>query len=274
MVTVTGEIEQIAAGGCQVEVRRRGSGETIVYLHGSDGLLFADPFVDALGEHGEVVAPVLPGWTEHGRAGHVTTVDDLSYVLLDLLDALSPDHPVPVVASCFGAWVAAEAATKQPSRFSGLVLSGPIGIKTGGRRDRAFVDVYATAADVVRASLYGDPRRVPDLAGLSSDEFRVLAQSQEAVARFGWEPYLHNPKLRHRLSRLSMPVLVVTGTEDRFVLETDYGRSWVEAIGDNARAASIAGAGHRVEEEFPSELAAMVADFVLPTPPPADTKGD
>ena len=38
-----------------------------------------------------------------------------------------------------------------------------------------------------------------------------------ATAKLGWDPYLHNPKLRGRLRRITAPTLVVAGAQDGLV---------------------------------------------------------
>ena len=258
-----GTLDHVAAGGCEVEVRTLGSGERVLCLHGLDGVLYSDEFLERLGERATVLAPVLPGWREAGRAPHVNTVEDLSFVVLDLLDRYRDgDEPVHLLGCSFGAWVAAEAATRSPGSVASLSLVSPLGLKTGGRLDRAYVDIYATPAEDVRSAWYGDAGNVPDMSALDQDGFRTLAMAQEAVARFGWEPYLHNPKLIHRLRRLDMGCLVVGGSEDRFVLEPGYLRAWADAIGPNAVVEELDGVGHRVEEEAPDRLVEVVARFL------------
>jgi pimeloyl-ACP methyl ester carboxylesterase len=247
-------------GGAELEVLRSGGGRPLLFLHGEDGLLFSGPFLDGLAAHFDVVAPSHPGWAGSPRPSHVRTVDDISYVYLDLLDAIE-GRPLLVGAS-IGGWIAAEMATKAPERIAGLVLVAPLGVRQGSRMDRTFVDIYASAPDTVRASLYGDVRRAPDLSALSEQEFVQLATAQEAVARYGWEPYLHNPQLRHRLSRLRLPTLVVAGGADRFVIAPGYYGRYAGLIGAHAELCVVDGAGHRVEEEAPAELAGIVGRFV------------
>ena len=38
-----------------------------------------------------------------------------------------------------------------------------------------------------------------------------------ATAKLGWDPYLHNPKLRGRLRRITAPTLIVAGAQDGLV---------------------------------------------------------
>jgi pimeloyl-ACP methyl ester carboxylesterase len=141
------------------------------------------------------------------------------------------------------------------------VLISPVGIKTGGREDRAFVDLYATRPDEVTRALYADPSAAPQPATFSDEQFLELATAQEAVTRFAWEPYLHNPQLASRLARIRVPSLVINGAADAFVLEPGYFATFAGLIGDNATTRAIPGAGHRVEEEAPQQLAHEIATF-------------
>ncbi|MCD9623948.1 alpha/beta fold hydrolase [Rhabdothermincola salaria] len=253
--------EHVTVDGADVLVHRRGEGPPLLVLHGEDGLLFTGPFIQALSSSHEVIAPALPGWPGSDRPEHVTRPQDLAFACLELVAALGTG-PVPVVGLSMGAWVAAEMAVWQPRQLSAQVLCAPVGVKFGGRQDRAFVDIYATGAADVRALQYADPADVPDLAEVGFDELLMLAEAQEAVARYAWEPYFHEPKLRHRLRRIAAPTLVVAGDADRFLLEGDIAERWAGAIGDAARAVTLPGVGHRIEEEVPGELAALVTDFL------------
>jgi pimeloyl-ACP methyl ester carboxylesterase len=253
-------VERVPVAGTELEIRRLGRGQPLVFLHGEDGLLFAGQFLERLASRFEVIAPSHPGWGRSPRPAHVRSIDDISYIYLDLLDTL--DAPAVVVGASMGGWLAAEMATKTQAHQSGLVLVAPVGVKLGGRLDRTFIDIYATPPDTVRASLYGDVARAPDLSALGEDDFLRLAAAQEAVARYGWEPYLHNPQLRHRLARIRLPVLVVAGGADRFVVAPGYYESYAGLIGPNAELSVIDGAGHRPEEETPDELARIVNGFV------------
>jgi pimeloyl-ACP methyl ester carboxylesterase len=249
----------VRAGGCEVEVLRAGAGLTLLYLHGEDGLLFDGVLRERLAERFHVVAPAHPGWGVTGRPAHVTTIDDLAYVYLDLIGEL--DRPVLLVGVSVGAWIAAEVATKSTAGIAALALVSPVGVKLGGREERAFVDLYATAPDDLVGALYGEPARAPALSALDEAGLRQLAAAQEAVARFTWEPYMHNPKLRHRLARVDVPTLVVGGDHDRFVLEPGYLEAVAAQIGGPARVHVVAGSGHRVDEEAPDAVAGAIAAF-------------
>ncbi len=259
MSTTATEIEAVDVLGATLKIRRFGAGPELVLLHGEDGFLFNRPFLEALGREFTVVAPEHPGWGS-ARPTHLRTIDDLAYLYLEFLDR--QQKTVPVIGVSIGAWLAAEIATKSEAGISHLVLVSPVGIKNGTRDDRAFVDLYASSSDQVRRALYADVAKAPNAAEFSDDQFLELAVAQEAVARFAWEPYLHNPQLRHRLPRIRVPSLVVHGADDAFVLEPDYFSTFGSLIGDNARVVPVADAGHRVDEEQPTALAETIAAFV------------
>ena len=86
-----------------------------------------------------------------------------------------------------------------------------------------------------------------------------LLRHQEAAALFLWEPYMHNPKLRRRLHRISVPTLVLRGEFDGLVSEANA-RAYGAAI-PGARSATLAGAGHVPEYERPADLAEHILGF-------------
>lgn len=253
--------ETVEVGGVTLRMRRTGSGSPVLFLHGEDGTIYTDAFIERLSDRHEVLVPSHPGWGESVRPAHVESIADLAYIYLDLLAGLDAG-PVPVVGVSFGGWLAAEIAVRCSHDLSALVLAAPLGIKLGDRTERDYVDLYASDADTVRAALYADPDAATPLSDLDDDQFRSLARAQEAMARYAWEPYLHTANLPHRLHRVGVPTLVVSGSEDRFVLRDDLYDRYAELIGDGAQRTVVEGAGHRIEEEAPDELAQVVTKFL------------
>lgn len=252
-------MEVLRAGGTGTPDGAAGR-DLVVFLHGDDGVVFSSAFIDALARHRRLLAPLLPGWGVTPRPTHIGSVEDLSYLCLDTLAALS-DRPVPVVAASFGAWLALEAAVKSTASISALMLVAPVGVKMSGREERDFLDVYASRRDEVHHALYGSGP-APDLDSLGPDDFERLAWAQDAMARMAFKPYLHNPKLLSRLHRVDVPVLVVYGEDDGLVLNPrDHAEALAAALPD-ARVAGVAGCGHRVEEQAPERLAELLEDFL------------
>ena len=243
--------------GTTYEVHERGTGAPVVYVHGEDALLFCAPVLHALGATSRVIAPVLPGWGECPRPAACTDVDDLAIGVLDVLRIVG--EPCVLVGASLGGWVVAEALVRDTSLVRGAVLVSPVGIKVGSRTERDFLDLFATPAADVLAALYSRGP-VVDRAYLNDAEVLELARAQEAVARYAWKPYLHDPKLRNRLSRVQVPVTILHGVDDGFVLDAaTYYDAYASAFAPRARLVPVPRAGHRVEEERPDVVAEQVA---------------
>ena len=94
---------------------------------------------------------------------------------------------------------------------------------------------------------------------MAEDDVRVIARNREASARYGWSPYMHDPKLKGRLHRIRIPTLFLWGIADR-ILSEDYGRAYCAAI-PGARFETIASAGHYLHIEAPDAFARAIFAF-------------
>ncbi|MYE31285.1 MAG: alpha/beta fold hydrolase, partial [Chloroflexi bacterium] len=75
-----------------------------------------------------------------------------------------------------------------------------------------------------------------------------------------WKPYMWDWRLPYLLPEVRTPTLLVWGDEDG-VVPRSVGRQYRDALPE-ARLEVVEGAGHMVEVERPSELAALVRAFV------------
>ena len=87
----------------------------------------------------------------------------------------------------------------------------------------------------------------------------TMARGNEAAARFLWP--LGDTRVSRRLYRITAPTLVLWGSEDR-IIPPSYAQRFVGAIGANAQARMIAGAGHLAELDRPDDVAALVREFL------------
>jgi pimeloyl-ACP methyl ester carboxylesterase len=249
-----------AVHGVRLEIVERGQGQPILWLHGEEGLDPGAPFLDGLAAFGSVLAPSHPGFGHSPDVASIDTIDDLSYLYLDLLDEKNL-RDVIVVGASMGGWIAAEMAVKCRDRFGGLVLVAPLGIKVGDRETRDIPDIFALPPDEVTRLTYRDPARAAvDHGRLSDDQLTVIVRNREATALYAWEPYFHNPKLRQWLHRITLPTLLLWGGDDRFVTAPYYGDAYRRAI-PSARFETIAGAGHFPHIEEPAALVERIRSF-------------
>jgi pimeloyl-ACP methyl ester carboxylesterase len=247
--------------GIQLEMIERGQGRPILWLHGEEGLDPDGPVLAALAAHGRVLAPSHPGFGHSPEAATLDTADDLAYLYLDLL-AQQKARDAVVIGASLGGWIAAEMAVKSTADLGRLVLVAPLGIKVGDRETRDIPDIFALHPDEVLKLQYYDPACARlDPATLSDDRLTVIARNREATALYAWEPYFHNPKLRARLHRITVPTLLLWGAEDRFVAAGYYGVAYRDAI-PGARLETVAAAGHFPHLEQPKAVAERIGAFI------------
>jgi pimeloyl-ACP methyl ester carboxylesterase len=246
--------------GIRIELIERGRGRPLLFLHPAIGLDPASPILDLLARHARVIAPSHPGFGRSDLGKGMSSVDDLAYFYLDLMDALDLRDTI-VVGVSFGGWIAAEIAVKSTQRMSHLILANPVGIKVGDRTTRDIVDIFALLDHEFNELAYCDPQLgARDYKALPQAEALTAARNRESLARFGWSPYLHDPKLKGRLHRIRIPTLFLWGTHDR-ILSEPYGRAYCAAI-PGARFEPIERAGHFPHVEQPEVFTQRLYDFV------------
>jgi pimeloyl-ACP methyl ester carboxylesterase len=195
----------------------------------------------------------------------LTTIDDLAYLYLDLLEAMDLRN-CAVVGVSLGGWIAAEMAVKTTMRMSHLVLADALGIKVGSRETRDIADIYAVTDKQLADLVYADAGAMAkDVKSLPESELILMARARESTGRYGWTPYMHDPKLKQRLRRIHIPTLLLWGEADR-VAGPDYGRAYAAAI-PGARFETIPRAGHFPHLEQPAALVRAVSDFIGETQP-------
>lgn len=250
----------VTVAGITLEVIERGDGAPTLYLHGGGGIAADLPFIDLLAKARRVVAPSHPGFGRSDLPDWLDSVDDIAHVHLELMDKLGLDK-IDLIGMSVGGWIAAEIATKIPERLKHLVLIGPVGVKTGPVDKLDLPDIFAMAQDKLQRLLYHDPGKMrPDVKSMTDEQIGIMVRNRETMALIGWEPYLHNPKLKHRLHRVSVPTLFLRGASDG-VVTADYVERYARLI-PGALSETIAAAGHAPQVEQPQATAAKILEFL------------
>jgi pimeloyl-ACP methyl ester carboxylesterase len=254
--------DRLTVRGIDLEVVRRGTGRTIVFLHGFHTLEPDAPFLELLSRRAFVLAPSHPGFGTSARPDDFETVYDLVHLYRELLDGL-PGGKITLVGASFGGWLAAEIAASCPHRLDRLVLVDALGIKLSDRETPDILDVFNSHPDVVRRLSWHEPERsAPDFDALSDAALTRHARNRDALCLYGWEPYMYNPRLKRWLGRIALPTLVLWGASDGVVTPA-YGRAYAALI-PGARFDLIDAAGHHPELEQPDLLADRILDFLGP----------
>ena len=247
-------------GGLELEIAEGGTGRTLLFLHSWRGDDITSPALTALSTRMRVIAPSHPGFGHSDVQPHLTTVGDLADFYIDVLDELGLDDVV-VIGASFGAWVALEMAVRSTPRISHLVAADAFGVKIGGREDRDIADIFAVSQEDLVALSYANPAPFAWRPRERSEhDLLAYTRSREAAARFGWLPYMHNPKLKQRLKAVRVPTLFLWGAQDRIV-SPDYGRAYASLVPD-AEFELIEHAGHFPHVEQPDAFSARVTQFL------------
>lgn len=247
-------------GEAELELHESGEGSPLLFLHSGGGFSPDDAFVGLLAAHHRVIAPSHPGFGYSSLPDWLDSIDDVVQVYLELLDRLDLRR-LTLVGASIGGWIAAELATKVPERVAKLALVGPVGVKTGGRKQLDIPDIFAHSVEALDRMRFHEPAKAKiDLAKLSEEQMRVIARNNETLALLVWEPYMHNPKLKHWLHRLTMPVLFMRGASDGLV-SAEYLDRYARLV-PGSRIETIAEAGHLPHIEQPKAFAAALAAFL------------
>jgi pimeloyl-ACP methyl ester carboxylesterase len=252
----------------KIQLRRGGTGPALVYLHSANGEGEGLWLLDLLAQRFDVVAPMFPGFGESEGLDEIDDMEDATFHLLDLFERVGVDRPI-VVGSSLGGWMAAELATRYPDRVERLVLVNPAGLYLEGAEIK---DIFGRKIEEMVPDLYDDQQHpmaqlMLQFAALAADRdaelpfemVKPVFQTMAATAKLGWDPYLHNPKLRKRLWRVSAPTLVVRGAHDTLIPE-QHARTYAAEI-PGARYQEIGDAAHMVMIERPEALAGAIAEF-------------
>lgn len=256
--------EFLVVDGVRLHSWVAGDGPPLLILHGADGWDGLQPFHDGLAASFQVFAPSLPGFGRTELPEWMDSVDDLAYFSLDLVEALGVKE-ISVVGLGFGGWVAAEMAVRSEARLRRLVLADTVGIKVSDRETSDIADIFVLSRDEFARLTWHDPKaadgmKIPGTPGLTDDELTGALRAWQTVSTLGWKPFMHNPKLRRRLSRIKTPTLVLWGESDR-VVSPDYGRAYQQAIPGSAFKL-IPRAGHYPHRERPDDFVAAVTSFL------------
>jgi pimeloyl-ACP methyl ester carboxylesterase len=252
--------EMVEIGGIGIELNRLGHGKPLLVLCSEDALEREAPFLQTLARDHALIIPSPPGFGASERPDWITSPDDIAYIYLDLVDRLGPER-LDVVGFSFGGWIAAEMATKDDGFIAKLVLVDPYGIKIGGPADRDIADIWLLHPRKVMELSWFDPAKGQrDFPAMPEEVLKVVARSRESFARFCWEPYLHNPKLKHRLNRIKVPTLFVWGENDG-ITAPSYGKAYAGLVA-GAKLAIIAQAGHYPHLEQPEKFLKELRGFL------------
>lgn len=205
----------IEVDGCKVNLRRGGSGEPLLFLHGASGAPVIMPFMEKLAARFDVLVPEHPGYGLSDEPEWLENIHDAAYFYLDFLRALDLKN-LTLVGSSMGGWIAMEIAVRDTSRIKSLVLVSPAGVAAPGVQP---ADIFLMAPEELVRNLFHDPKLAEARLAepVTPESIDIGLKNRHTTARLAWEPRLHDPFLPKWLHRIQVPVKVVWGREDRIL---------------------------------------------------------
>jgi pimeloyl-ACP methyl ester carboxylesterase len=253
------EAQFVGVQGLKLEMIVKGEGPPLLFLHGMDGVEGCSRIIDMLARDFSVYAPSHPGFGASELPRAFSTIDDLAYFYLDLLDHFEL-RDVTVVGFSLGGWIAAEMLVKDASRVSKLVLGAPLGLRMADKRAAHLTDLFMLDPKEIDATMQvTPPSKNSNLATLSERTLERIARNAESVCLFGWSPYLCNPKLHLRLHRIRVPTVVLWGEDDRLA-PLEYARAFAAKL-RQGRLETLPACGHRIYVDRPDVAAARIVNF-------------
>ncbi len=249
---------QVSILGEPHRVWEKGEGEPIGYLAGLGGLGAWTPLLERLSRHRRVIVPSLPGFPG-APATHkqLDGIADWVIATLDLLEA-SGLSGCDLVGHSLGGMLAAEVAAFSRASVKRLVLLAPLGLfderepvaDVWARKPEEVAPLFSTRPDDFAAARLSPP---PGCTAQQAIDWQIVfARAQEAAARLLWP--IPDLGLSKRLHRITCPVRLVWGTEDR-VVPPGHARAFAAGIRGTSEIRSIAGAGHALDVDAPEAAA-------------------
>lgn len=244
----------------------------VLLLHGQPGT--ADDWRRvraAIGDRARTIAIDRPGWNGHGSAHDLAGNAQAARAALDADGA----DRATVVGHSLGAAVAAWLAAEHPERVTGLVLAAPSANRASLNRLDLLLAAPVTGPVVAATGLLAAGialeasvlrRRIAARLGL--DESYLRETGARLLRPNTWRTFVAEqrmligalPELERRLTSISSPTTVITGTADRIVSPASA-RELVAQLRE-AELVQIEGATHLLPQERPDDLAEIIVRAV------------
>jgi len=236
----------IDADGFRIRYQEAGEGPPLVHLHGAYGLGLTSAH-ELLSRAFRVIAFEMPGFgaVENQKT---QTVQDLAGTMAAAVEALGLSR-FNLIGTSFGGMVASWLAVQRSDLVAALILDAPSVVRPEGSEP-----VFGSPEEIA-LRLYAHPERIP----LTPAVEPAMAERRLTFVRRLRGP-ARDTVLEDGLRRLTMPTLVLFGTQDR-VIPAQMGRVYKELVPD-AHLVFVYDAGHALMVERPEAFAEVVADFL------------
>ena len=206
-----------------------------------------------------VYLPDLPGYGQSEKPADFSySISDEAAVVVGFLDALGL-HQVDLGGWSMGGWIVQRVAAAQPARVRKLLLFDSAGIYDRPMWDtRLFTPTTPAELDQLDALLMPNPPRVPDF--VASDILRHSKRNAWVIRRALASMLTGRDTTDGLLPKLTMPVLIVWGAEDR-ITPISQGEKMHSLI-PQSQLEVILGCGHLAPSQCVAQVGPEVVEFV------------
>lgn len=222
-----------------------GAANPVICIHGAGGLRLS-PMHEILAQTHRIVAFETPGFgtsPSNERSGDMAELADSLCAAVAALGITSYN----LIGTSFGGKLATHMALREGDKLQSLVLLSPAVFRPAERPPMA-------TPEERQKVMHAHPERFP----LAPRKPEVEARQEALVRRLIGPP--RDATLEEKLSGLSVPTLVVFGTEDRLT-PPEMARFYRQHYG-NAHIMLIYDAAHLVDLDRPEAVAEVVGDFL------------
>jgi pimeloyl-ACP methyl ester carboxylesterase len=256
--------EMIDVAGAPTAVRRAGSGDPLLFLHGAGFCGQWLRFHDALAQDADVIAPDHLGFGDTPQQPWMRGIDDMVLHYDDLVRTLGLER-FDLVGYSLGGWLAARYAVLWPERVRTLTLIVPAGLRLPGTETPP--DLFLMDGEQLMEHLFHDRTNADEVMALPEGADPVDAmmdgyEQMSMVARLLWNPR-HDRGLPRVLRRITMPTLLLGAEHDRLLPDRNTVQSYEECLtAATTRVERIPDTGHALVVEQPEAVATSIATFI------------
>ncbi len=242
--------------GKRIFYQVEGQGSPLVLIHGSLGNRRLWNQQLPLAEEFQLILIDLPGHGESEPLERLTTIENFTFIIAQILQEQTLDKPT-IMGHSLGGAISLQLALDYPNLLGGLILVGT-GAKLGvlptileGLRTN-----YQEGIELAFGQLAFASSADPELVSQIKDECLLCPQPVGYADFFA----CNNFDVRARLHQISFPTLVIVGEEDRLTP-----LKWSKYLATNiplAELVQIQSAGHMVMLEQPEKFNKCVRDFL------------
>jgi pimeloyl-ACP methyl ester carboxylesterase len=250
------------------------NGPTLVLVHGVSGRAsnFARVAIPLLPRCGRIVIPDLLGHGDSFVPQDGLRVPAIAESLITTLDDIVPE-PMVIAGNSMGALIAGLFVAERAWRVRGLFLSNPGGAPVDD-------EVFYSVVDLLTPTNYAEALRLAEAGSSYRSRFILHLGALRILFNLG-QPHIRDFLLTaspeeslstEQVSRLAMPILLVTGQDDGVI--PDQTIAWYRAhLPPHAEIEEVALFGHAPMSERPRVLTQYIRDFLAQLDASSEQRG-